>query len=1454
MCCSKRPELSEINIKKPERNVYLVKKPTNNNFSIIPHINLVTERQNNQKEESQDFSSNPNIISNDEFMYDRIDTLKLKNNQNNYQIENINNFICEEKKDGPQDAIKKNISQNTYNNNFNENIITTNINETKSYDLTKNNNFENNNFHNINNNRNNNNEIYEKVKITSTPVAIKKNQNININHYLKNQENNNYQENIINNEIFTSNNYQINNKTEEYNINNLNNNNDSSKNYNKEDYQKLSKESDNNIPSNNNVNSKIFTKPIVNSINNYKKIENQEYNFKDEENKNTILNVNIVPNNINIKTEDEKEINNINNNDNNPNTNNIPTDINMFENINLDQNDNIIQDPQNNKNEKIEENIINNIHSKEEQIQENQKNKDNIIITNYDIIPNNFINTDNNIKIQNNFDPVQNVIKTNIDENKIEQEITQEEPQILFSFKQNLNNSKQNIEPKKEENKNPKDNVIKNNLGKNIENQDINNYKDYFNFGYPKYEEKSTSIQNSKILAELGINKDEVVLDKTHQNIELQNKENNNEINNINRYNTPLSQEINTNPVINEIFSKNSFIQPTSSENVHVKSPTYDISKNELNQNYDIKNNNNLNYINKYIYSERGNNHNKPKNNNYNKPKITKYYYNNINTNDNNMEINKYFNSNNNKTDNKKEDIIYNNYYINNTSDNKDIIVNNYNISNKNTNKIINTTIDDYYNNKKDKINYNTNISYKEIDYDNNYYPGPKDNINNNKTDDNNYYINDKNKNNKNSIDIIDTYLINTNDKNSNQININNNYIQKYDNFDSKNIIEENLNNNDKIRALYKYEKNLYKNPLKNKNSKNKDTVKQIINYTTTEQSQPQISSIKSKNNQCHDITNIKYNSPIKKNEQNIIYNSPSIQADNYTQYNIPTKIENQNYDYLNKTIENKNEMVLSPTKINKPIFQYTNVEKTAALTYSPTKILPSVTTYETINNIKHTQNFRQSRPLPKVTTTINNNYQNLDAITKDKNYNIDSLSDINNLNNKKPQKKSYDYINNAINIHNLNQNKNYIKSINTNPYKYQYINEIHPKDTTAPILNQNYLTTIQNLNIISSQNYKIDSERGSKESVDSLGSSINRRKKYDKLGNPIYTASLDNPQNKRVFQNKRAFSPNLIMHKNNINNNLNYQTLYYQRSLSQDDFNGQELRKNKFNSRGSSPYESPLSASRANRNLQISTLPYQMTNIRKINPLDIEVDPKSKQIINYYLNMDLTKFITFSYDSFKLFYPQNERFFKIPKNEIFQQKEITTYINNNPNLKEKYIGDVNQYGMRHGQGRLITPTSKFIGTFQNGKFSGWGREIINNREVYEGKYNDGKITGKGIYKYKDILYIGDFVNHLREGKGEKITKKYYYVGQFNNNKINGYGRIQFINAEGGESEYEGFFKENNIEGKGVLKWKNGNIYEGEMKNNKTNGQGILRLNNGVIQKGFFIDGYYVGNNINDIN
>ena len=86
------------------------------------------------------------------------------------------------------------------------------------------------------------------------------------------------------------------------------------------------------------------------------------------------------------------------------------------------------------------------------------------------------------------------------------------------------------------------------------------------------------------------------------------------------------------------------------------------------------------------------------------------------------------------------------------------------------------------------------------------------------------------------------------------------------------------------------------------------------------------------------------------------------------------------------------------------------------------------------------------------------------------------------------------------------------------------------------------------------------------------------------------------------------------------------------------------------------------------------------------------------------------------------------------------------------------------------------------------------------------------------------------------------MTKNFEYKGQFTNGKINGYGKIVFLDNKSAISEYEGYFKDNNIEGKGTMKWKNGDMYQGELKNGKMNGYGRFIPQNGAVNEGHFKD------------
>ena len=187
-----------------------------------------------------------------------------------------------------------------------------------------------------------------------------------------------------------------------------------------------------------------------------------------------------------------------------------------------------------------------------------------------------------------------------------------------------------------------------------------------------------------------------------------------------------------------------------------------------------------------------------------------------------------------------------------------------------------------------------------------------------------------------------------------------------------------------------------------------------------------------------------------------------------------------------------------------------------------------------------------------------------------------------------------------------------------------------------------------------------------------------------------------------------------------------------------------------------------------------------------------------------------------FSLEGWKLFYPTNDKFFLWDKGKTIKNQ----FIVKNPDDDEKieiYEGEVNIHNEKHGFGILTTPKYVRKGTWRDDEFTGWCRESRINGDIYEGKFIDGAIFGKGINKtHKGNLYVGDFVENKKEGKGELKTKRIHYEGDFKDNEINGMG---------------------------IFKWNNGDVYEGEMTNGKMNGYGKYTYSNGQVYEGNYVNG-----------
>ena len=214
-----------------------------------------------------------------------------------------------------------------------------------------------------------------------------------------------------------------------------------------------------------------------------------------------------------------------------------------------------------------------------------------------------------------------------------------------------------------------------------------------------------------------------------------------------------------------------------------------------------------------------------------------------------------------------------------------------------------------------------------------------------------------------------------------------------------------------------------------------------------------------------------------------------------------------------------------------------------------------------------------------------------------------------------------------------------------------------------------------------------------------------------------------------------------------------------------------------------------------------------------------------------------------FNLEGWKKYYPPNERFFLYQKGKVFPNQIRIKNLNNKNNL-EIYEGEVNIDNLKHGFGILTTPQYEMRGSWRKGEFTGWGRKLMRNGEIMEAKFVNGKLNGKGYYKNLTCFYEGEFFDSKKCGKGILKTKKYIYKGDFDNDEFNGNGTIEFL-EEG--SKYTGTFIKNEISGKGIFEWKNGDIYEGYMKKGKMDGFGKFTFNDGKIYEGEYKNGIKQG-------
>ena len=522
----------------------------------------------------------------------------------------------------------------------------------------------------------------------------------------------------------------------------------------------------------------------------------------------------------------------------------------------------------------------------------------------------------------------------------------------------------------------------------------------------------------------------------------------------------------------------------------------------------------------------------------------------------------------------------------------------------------------------------------------------------------------------------------------------------------------------------------------------------------------------------------------------------------------------------------------------------------------SPTKINPPI--------IQNSETYYQAKPVPI-------------SKIKPQNYNI--------IPQKQPKKV---YYKTPVNYKIYQKPNIPVNNINLVPIKNN--------SSKGSILNKSYLNQIQKMNqdnqlnanknkynILSNITSNNPASNNNNLSFITSQSGLSKTpRKLDKSGNPIYFPSLNNTAEK--LKNYENYKKNKIFSTGSIS------------SLSDNGLSApQGIRRKRIEDyyiKSPSSYESPLSTPRRynrrinnnlsqlnksnlysnslinnndnsfsnitnnknnNNNLNMSTTKVSFYEEEKDSsnmgiiettqsPTGLKLDEHTQSLINNYLSKDLKDPSTFNKTNYNLFYFQSTDFFRIPKGEITAKRKLIYNSSNDPSQQAFYEGEVNNKNERHGFGTLKEANSTRVGLWKRNKFSGWGRDIRKNGQIFEGKFDNDILSGKGIYNYSDVLYIGDFDKGIRQGKGVLLTKNFKYKGTFNAGKIDGYGKIVFLDEKALESEYEGSFKDNKIEGYGVMIWKNGNMYQGEMKDCKMNGRGRFIPKDGIPTDGVFKD------------
>lgn len=190
------------------------------------------------------------------------------------------------------------------------------------------------------------------------------------------------------------------------------------------------------------------------------------------------------------------------------------------------------------------------------------------------------------------------------------------------------------------------------------------------------------------------------------------------------------------------------------------------------------------------------------------------------------------------------------------------------------------------------------------------------------------------------------------------------------------------------------------------------------------------------------------------------------------------------------------------------------------------------------------------------------------------------------------------------------------------------------------------------------------------------------------------------------------------------------------------------------------------------------------------------------------------------------------------------------------------YVGE-SLHGNPHGIGKCVFPNGAvYEGAWENGKKHGQGSLTFLDGQTYEGTWIENRQTVSKLTFVNGSVYEGELLNGRRHGRGiyKSDAGMIVYDGEWKDDEWNGRGIWNFGNGKRYEGEflnekrhgqgilqtdrltYEGSWINDRWEGEGTLSWSNGALFKGSFVEDAIQGRGIFRYDDGTVYEGDFVN------------